>query len=156
MLLRARRARFKERKDWEDISLIRRSVFTEEQGIDPRIDFDGLDATAMHVIDTALDETKGIFVPAGTVRFRPIDGPLYTLKLERMAVLPQFRKAGVGRHMLDFFLASFPGLQNGRAMITLHAQQSAQGFYERLGFEVCGKPFEEAGITHIEMQKVVS
>ena len=37
--------------------------------------------------------------------------------------------------------------------VLLHAQQSAAGFYEKSGFKVRGVPFDEVGITHIEMFK---
>jgi len=36
-------------------------------------------------------------------------------------------------------------------LIILHAQLSAQGFYEKSGFKPRGETFEEAGIAHIEM-----
>ncbi|EWS62421.1 hypothetical protein Y695_04353 [Hydrogenophaga sp. T4] len=35
----------------------------------------------------------------------------------------------------------------------LHAQRSAVGFYERLGYLARGASFEEAGIEHLEMFK---
>jgi predicted GNAT family N-acyltransferase len=37
----------------------------------------------------------------------------------------------------------------------LHAQRSAEGFYKRQGFVVDGEPFDEVGIAHIEMRKVM-
>jgi hypothetical protein len=39
----------------------------------------------------------------------------------------------------------------GDSEVMLHAQRSAEGFYDRLGFRPRGEPFEEAGIPHIEM-----
>ena len=35
--------------------------------------------------------------------------------------------------------------------IYLHAQQQAQGFYERYGFQVQGEPFLEEGALHVLM-----
>jgi predicted GNAT family N-acyltransferase len=35
----------------------------------------------------------------------------------------------------------------------LHAQRSAEEFYRGLGFQPTGEPFEEAGISHIEMAR---
>jgi len=32
----------------------------------------------------------------------------------------------------------------------LHAQRSAEGFYQRLGFAPRGEPFDKVGIPHIE------
>jgi predicted GNAT family N-acyltransferase len=41
--------------------------------------------------------------------------------------------------------------QRGDRQVVLHAQRSAEGFYQRLGFVAQGEPFVEAGIDHIEM-----
>ena len=35
----------------------------------------------------------------------------------------------------------------------LEAQRSAESFYRRLGYVPHGKPFEEAGISHLEMRR---
>jgi len=158
MLLRARKViGFKEEADIHDITAIRRKVFGEEQGIDYQLDFDGLDERSTHIIDTALDEESGGFVSAGTVRFRHIEdhpSPYYVVKLERMAVLPQFRKGGVGKHMLEFYLACWPRLKRGNeSLMILNAQVSAQRFYERLSFLAEGEIFQEAGIDHISMSR---
>jgi predicted GNAT family N-acyltransferase len=39
----------------------------------------------------------------------------------------------------------------GQRKVVLHAQRSAEGFYQRQGYVVQGEPFVEAGIDHIEM-----
>jgi predicted GNAT family N-acyltransferase len=39
--------------------------------------------------------------------------------------------------------------------LSLHAQMQAQGFYAKHHYVTLGEPFEEAGIVHIEMQKVL-
>ena len=41
--------------------------------------------------------------------------------------------------------------QPGVAQVTLGAQVTALGFYERLGFVAQGPVFEDAGIDHREM-----
>jgi len=41
----------------------------------------------------------------------------------------------------------------GDKEVRLHAQCSAQAFYEREGFVPVGEPFDEVGISHIEMFK---
>lgn len=37
----------------------------------------------------------------------------------------------------------------------LHAQLTAKGFYDKLGFIPFGEEFEEAGIQHISMMKTL-
>ena len=39
--------------------------------------------------------------------------------------------------------------------ITLHAQLTAKEFYARLGYREEGDIFEEAGIAHVAMRKVI-
>jgi len=43
----------------------------------------------------------------------------------------------------------------GDHSVTLHAQTSAQPFYTRAGFAPAGPVFDEAGIAHIEMTRVL-
>jgi predicted GNAT family N-acyltransferase len=66
-----------------------------------------------------------------------------------MAVLRRLRETGLGRQVLLALVAQ--ARQRGDAQVLLHAQQSAQGFYDRLGFMPQGEPFEEAGIGHMAM-----
>jgi predicted GNAT family N-acyltransferase len=66
-----------------------------------------------------------------------------------MAVLRRLRETGLGRQVLLALVAQ--ARQRGDREVQLHAQRSAQGFYQRLGFGVQGEPFEEAGISHITM-----
>jgi predicted GNAT family N-acyltransferase len=39
--------------------------------------------------------------------------------------------------------------------IVLHAQKYLENFYKKLGYRVKGKPFLEANIEHIEMEKTI-
>ena len=80
----------------------------------------------------------------GTARLHP-DG-----RIGRMAVLPEWRRRGIGRAMLDHLveLARREGLER----LELFAQTHAVRFYERAGFHVRGDTFLEAGIPHQHMQ----
>lgn len=44
----------------------------------------------------------------------------------------------------------------GYRQMTLHAQLSAKGFYQRMQFKSLEQEFEEAGIKHITMTKALS
>ena len=69
-------------------------------------------------------------------------------KLERFAVLESERGKGLGHKILKrilFDLSDFKGL------IYLHAQVDVIPFYEKIGFVLEGKQFEEAGIQHYKM-----
>jgi predicted GNAT family N-acyltransferase len=66
-----------------------------------------------------------------------------------MAVLSQFRRQGVGKHILIKLigLAKLEGINR----LILHSQLSAIPFYKNLGFEAEGPTYEEAGIAHRNM-----
>lgn len=129
-------ARFDERE--AEIRGIRTAVFTEEQGIDPGIDFDGSDPECVHVI--ARNATGSA---VGTAR---MSGDGY---IGRMAVLQAYRRQGVGRAMVEALLAAAG--KRGLKTVHLNSQIQAVEFYQALGFEKSGRPFMEAGIEHICM-----
>src|SRR6188508_188168 len=75
-----------------EIFRIRTSVFVDEQRVSRDEEFDEFEASSIHYLGT-IDET-----PAGTARWRITkDG----IKLERFAVLPEFRKKGVAAAVLQ-------------------------------------------------------
>jgi predicted GNAT family N-acyltransferase len=80
----------------------------------------------------------------GTARWRKTD---VGIKLERFAVLEAFRSNGVGKKMTQFILNHLDQSE----LIYLNAQESAIGFYEKLGFKSTGPKFKEANIVHQKM-----
>lgn len=130
-------------QELKDAQEVRRQVFIEEQGIKREEEFDGLDQNSGHVI--AYDNN----VPVGTARIRYKND--VSAKLERIAVLKSYRGQGIGKEIVKTSLKL--AQTKGASEVTLDAQQSAVGFYEKLGFQQEGEPFEEAGIPHIAMSK---
>ncbi|MBI4780179.1 MAG: GNAT family N-acetyltransferase [Oscillatoriophycideae cyanobacterium NC_groundwater_1537_Pr4_S-0.65um_50_18] len=131
-----------------DIQKIRHQVFQQEQGVEPELDFDGLDNLTPHFLAYRQGQ------PVGTARLRSLDAPgleRHSVKLERMAVLSAYRGQGIGRELLQAAIA-FAHSQ-GIAEIRLNAQTYAKAFYQKLGFEPYGSEFQEAGISHIAMKK---
>jgi predicted GNAT family N-acyltransferase len=118
---------------------IRTEVFVKEQKVDARLEFDGKDPDATHYL-AYYHET-----PAGTARWRKTEKGI---KLERFAVLPEYRSQLVGLAILDSVIKDVKGKHS---YIYLNAQKSAIGFYLRYGFIAEGEPFFEAGIEHIKM-----
>lgn len=123
---------------WESyrdaLSHVRRTVFVEEQEIDPDEEWDGEDPHCRHFL--AIDDGGR---PIGTARLMPSG------QIGRMAVLEPWRGRGVGARLLA--LAVDAALEAGLTVF-LHAQAEAVGFYERAGFRLHGEPFSEAGIEH--------
>lgn len=117
---------------------VRDAVFIVEQNVPAALEWDDWDARCDHAL--ALDAQSN---PVGTARLLP-DG-----HLGRMAVLKDWRGAGVGRALAQALLDK--ARERGMRRIVLHAQMYAAGFYRRLGFEEFGVEFEEVGIAHIAM-----
>ncbi|HKK06812.1 MAG: GNAT family N-acetyltransferase [Pseudolabrys sp.] len=127
----------------EAIRTVREEVFIEEQGVTPELEWDGLDAEAVHVLACTADGT-----PVGTARLLA-DG-----HIGRMAVRAAWRGRGVGRALLAELIAI--ARERGLARVFLGAQTHAVGFYERQGFVVYGEPFMDAGIPHRHMARELS
>lgn len=128
------------------ITDIRHAVFQVEQGVDPSLDFDGLDGECKHVLAWVGDR------PVGTARMRYLSDRV--VKIERLAVLAEFRGLGIGRQMMEFILEFLH--QTPIQTVQLHAQLQVKGLYDKLGFTPIGEIFVEAGIAHIKMQKTIS
>ena len=124
---------------------IRRRVFIEEQRVPEEIELDADDARAFHALAT-LD---GAAIGCG----RMLDHGNDEVKIGRMAVLPEYRGTGVGRQILRFLMSR--ARTRGLRKAILHAQLSAEGFYLREGFTPVGGVFDEAGIAHRKMGKVL-
>ena len=118
---------------------IRFSVFSDEQGVDKYIVFDGLDLSAIHYL--VLVDAKEV----ATARWRETD---LGIKIERMAVLPEFRSLGIGFLLLKNILTE---LIPSKKQIYLHAQEKVVDFYKFAHFEIQGEKFSEANIFHYKM-----
>ncbi|MGY8526847.1 GNAT family N-acetyltransferase [Paracidovorax citrulli] len=121
---------------------IRYAVFVEEQGVPVELEWDDHDEVCWHAIAHGADGT-----PVATGRLLP-DG-----HIGRMAVLARARGTGIGALVLEALMEKGEAL--GYAEFALNAQTHAMGFYRRAGFEPVGEPFEEAGIPHLAMRRVV-
>ncbi|MET1172279.1 GNAT family N-acetyltransferase [Paenibacillus amylolyticus] len=124
---------------------IRTAIFVEEQGVPAADEFDvydTLDAEARHI----LLYVDG--VPAASSRLRIVE---QVAKLERICVMLDYRKHGLGRVLIDKLeqMAVADGLEKAK----LHAQVQASGFYERLGYAPASEVFMEDGIPHLLMTK---
>jgi predicted GNAT family N-acyltransferase len=128
------------------IHRIRTAVFQLEQGIDPSLDWDGLDLKSIHLLATVGGEG------AGCARLREY-ADASALKLERLAVLKAYRHQGIGREIVHTVIAYSQSQEY--ATLILHAQLPTVEFYKRLGFMAVGNPFEEAAIMHLKMEKTL-
>ena len=121
---------------------IRRRVFIEEQNVPEEIEMDADDAHAFHALATF----NGVSVGCG----RMLEHGASEVKIGRMAVSLEFRKTGVGAHILRFLIDR--ARERGFRKAILHAQVTAGGFYLKEGFVPVGGVFDEAGIAHRKME----
>ena len=122
----------------EDAFAIRRKVFVDEQHCPAHLEYEN-DDVSTHFL------AKYNGTPCGAARWRKTENGI---KLERFAVLPEYRGKNIGAHLLRAVLDDVAGKAS---KIYLNAQISALGFYVPFGFKPVGEQFEEAGIIHQQM-----
>jgi predicted GNAT family N-acyltransferase len=132
--------------DWDQAQPIagpiRFAIFVGEQNVPPGIELDDLDAGCMHAV--AFDpQGKAI----GTGRLLP-DG-----KIGRMAVVKEWRRQGVGAEIVEALVAEAG--RRGHKEVVLSAQLQAAEFYREHGFVAEGKVYQDAGILHQDMRRVL-
>lgn len=127
----------------DDVFALRRRVFVDEQGVPGELELDGHDGEAVHAVARDGDDALG----AG--RLRRLDADTGTI--ERVAVLPEYRGEGLGRRLMETLESE--ARDRGFARIEPHPQRDVEGFYHSLGYETVGDVFEEAGMSHVAMEK---
>lgn len=134
--------------DWKTLGLdataLRTAVFVSEQGIAADLATDATDESALHAV-----AYNGLGQAIGTGRM--IRAEQTVGQIGRLAVHRSLRGSRVGTRILQALVQSASG--RGDAEVLLHAQRSAEGFYQRAGFTARGGYFEEAGRAHIEFFK---
>ncbi|WP_242272638.1 GNAT family N-acetyltransferase [Bacillus cereus group sp. BfR-BA-01310] len=131
--------------DLETAFHIRREVFVKEQGVPLEDEFDTFDRIG--------EECKHILVyynelPVGTGRIRFVDG---IGKLERICILKDYRKYGLGKVIIQSLEEIARNKEANK--VKLHGQTHAEGFYKKLGYQTSSDVFMEDGIPHILMTK---
>jgi predicted GNAT family N-acyltransferase len=129
-----------------DQILVRKEVFIIEQQVPINEEYDELDKTAIQFI--AYDGDKAV----GAARFRVIDK---TGKVERVCVLKDYRKLGVGKLMMESIEAYVKKQALDLEKLSLSAQLTALKFYERLGYTAYGDIYLDANIEHKSMYKTI-
>jgi predicted GNAT family N-acyltransferase len=129
---------------------IRRTVFTEEQGIDAEVDVDEHDGdpsitrTAVHVL-AKLDGQ-----PVATARMVLGESTDVEAHIGRVAVLEVHRGKNFGRAVMEALQDIARDL--GYREIVLGAEVTAAGFYERLGYVCEGDTYMLVGVLQQDMR----
>src|SRR3989338_6324115 len=125
-------ARYKETNDIREIIdaiRIRVEVFIKEQGCEPGWEPDEDDKKARQFI--ALDGKKVIATA------RVIKRKNGEFKIERMVVIKEYRRRGIGKMLLNHIVVCIRGLKTKR--IRGQSQERAMGFFEKSGFGAVSK-----------------
>ncbi|GAA4995814.1 GNAT family N-acetyltransferase [Kitasatospora paranensis] len=136
------------------VRAVRREVFVEEQNVPEELEYDALDATSLHVL--ALGE-DGVALGTGRLIHGShafgITGIEGRVLLGRLAVRKPARGTGLGVGLVRAIEQA--GREHGARELELHAQVQALGFYERLGYTAEGPVYDDAGIPHRTMTRVL-
>lgn len=119
----------------------RQQIFVVEQA-SPYPDLDGLDQAASHLSMRVGGELAGYLRVATLPR----------LRIGRVAVAPSWRGQGLGRRLMQQALG-FCREHHPSAPILLTAQLHLRRFYEGLGFAATSAPYDDFGLSHIDMRR---
>ena len=127
-------------KEFSHVRDIRESVFHRELGISKKDLFDEQDETCDHFL---IFDGKQI---VGSVRMRSIKK---IIKLERMAILKDFRTKNYGKNCILQLKEYYSKI--GYSKIILDSIYSVRNFYKKCDFIEEGEIFQRVGIDHIRM-----
>lgn len=119
---------------------IRHDAFVIGQKVPIELEVDGEDENCWHYLARHNDK------PVATARiyFPEKD----TVKIQRVAVLPELQGMGIGHALMLYILAD---MMEHASIAKLDSQTHALKFYEKLGFAKIGEEFMDAGIPHYTM-----
>lgn len=75
------------------------------------------------------------------------------IRLRQMAVRNNQQGKGIGQQIMRF--AEMLARDKGYRVLTMHARDTALGFYEKQGYKVVGEMFYEVTIPHHKMEKLL-
>jgi ElaA protein len=126
---------------------LREAVFVVEQNC-PYPDADGRDPRAWHLLGWQDGESEPSLVAYARV-FEP--GIRYSeASVGRVVTARVVRGTGIGKNLMAEALRRLEALAPGEK-IKIAAQRRLEGFYAGFGFTTASAPYEEDGITHIDM-----
>jgi predicted GNAT family N-acyltransferase len=134
---------------------VRFDVFVTEQQVPADLELDDLDETADHFV--AFDDGRAVGAgrlvvePAGFAAADPELGEV--AHLGRLAVRPETRGTALGVALVAEIERR--AADRGLRVVALSAQTHALGFYVRLGYVAHGPVFDDAGLPHRWMTKLL-
>lgn len=133
-----------ESKVYQDAIQIRYEVFIKEQAFPEGSDIDHLEEDSEHLV-----LYDGDYNPLAAARIIEISKDVY--RIERVVVLKEARKQGLGRILMNEMERRIK--ENGGQKITLKSESTAVGFYKKFGYQKVGEEFLDYHIMHQTMEK---
>ena len=131
----------KSNSDIEEIKEVRRVVFNNELKIPESYLFDEYDNTCEQFL------IKNNEITVGALRLRKENN---AVKLERMAILSEFRKMSFGIKAINEVKKYC--ITKSESKIFLDSIYDIRDFYKKCGFTETGSVFERVGLPHIRME----
>tara|TARA_B100001750_G_C14951497_1_gene323796 strand:+ start:52 stop:477 length:426 start_codon:yes stop_codon:yes gene_type:complete len=128
-------------KNTKEIKEIRKVVFTDELNIPESYLFDEYDKTCDQFL------IKNGEITVGALRLRKENN---AIKLERMAILSEYRKMSFGIKAINEIKKYC--VTEGESKIFLDSIYDIRDFYKKCGFTEIGGVFERVGLPHIKME----
>ena len=125
----------------KEIKEIRKVVFSDEMNIPESYLFDEYDKTCNQFL------IKNNEITIGALRLRKENN---AIKLERMAILPKFRKMSFGLRTISEIKRYC--MEKNESKIFLDSIYDIRDFYKKCGFAEIGGIFERVGLPHIKME----
>jgi ElaA protein len=136
---------FKDPAELYQVLALRSQVFVVEQDC-VYLDLDGKDADALHLMGYIKSDQLVAYA-----RVFLSQDPKAMPSIGRVVVDADYRGQGIASELMQQAIEYIHKATNKPTSITLSAQHHLVAFYEKLGFQVFGQPYDEDGILHIQM-----
>ncbi|MDO1605696.1 GNAT family N-acetyltransferase [Lactobacillus sp. YT155] len=130
---------------YKDALKIRYTVFVEEQAVPEDMEIDEFESISTYFVGYIND------LPVVTARCYETDDNGW--HVQRVATTKEYRQQGLAKELLIHI--ENVAQQHGYDYLILGAQDQAQGFYLKLGYQVIGDQYLDAGIEHHDMKKTL-
>ncbi len=129
-------------ENFKYVRYVRDSVFIDEQCISADEESDEYDSNPSTDFIVLMDGDRA--VATARIAHRQHDD-----KIGRVAVLQEYRGQHLGAKIVSEAVRKV--FADGKTSAYLESQKYAVGFYETLGFEICGGELIDRGIIHLPM-----
>ena len=130
-------------REYEQMVRLRNEILRKPLGLS--FNNDELEREKEDILIGAFEEEKML----GCCLLTKVDDK--TLKLRQMAVQNNLQGKGIGASIMSF--AEDIARDKGFRKLTMHARDTAVGFYEKFGYRIKGDQFTEVTVSHHIMEK---